>query len=146
MIVPAYELLTNAGDQNPFHELLEDNRIQEFNYYFVNTWLYSPLFALNFVHIGLERFRTNNHVEAWHRKLHSEVGKNWNIWEFIAYLVQEELLSYHAIVQINAGHVYTKQKQKYTDINNRIQAAQQELNNNMITVIEFLSRMTHLHS
>ena len=69
----------------------------------------------NWVEGGLPR--TNNHIEGWHRHMHSHVGAYYpNMWTFLGVLRREQALNEVVMTQMSAGEPDPPQRGKYKAI------------------------------
>lgn len=71
--------------------------------------------------------RTNNHVEAWHRRFETHVQRcHPNLWRFLQVLKEEEGLTRLTWEQAMAGHQPEAPRRRYTDAHARLRRAAQQ--------------------
>ena len=84
--------------------------------------------------------KTNNHVEGWHNRFSSTVGKvHPNIWHLIEALQKEESATQITLVQLGAGLQVARTVPMYAQLNRRVETLQGQDNRREIGMREFLS-------
>lgn len=86
--------------------------------------------------------RTNNHAEAAHRRLQSDIDMNHpSIWTFVKALQRYQKGRDLAYDQYVRGEEAPKKRNKYIEADKRIKLLVDDLNNR--TLIEFLRGIAH---
>lgn len=88
--------------------------------------------------------RTNNLVESHNSRLRAKIHVKRNIFKFLDYLLDEDVIKSRELSQVMAGgdQVYCKQRLATKRRNARIQALQAKLDNGLISVDIFLNKVT----
>ena len=119
-------------------------RIEEFIEYFESTWLVGsfPLSMWN-IHDN-DEYRTNNHVEGWHKRLKSLVGKaHPNIYEFVEVIKKEQTATEILIAQLGAGATVPKRSSKTIVTDKKIKELRDRFDQNDISVEEYLHGVSY---
>ena len=141
----AYRLLRNDPATVQLIELNE--AVAVFLHYFENTWLNEqgtfppPLWN---VHLRPMEFRTNNHVESFHRRWNKAVNEQHpSLWLFLRVLKNEQRL--HEIVVRNAfnGVRPPIRRRKWRQFEQRIINLRDELRNRQRTVVDYWRAISH---
>ena len=114
-------------------------RIEEFVEYFESTWLVGsfPLQMWN-VHENQD-YRTNNHLEGWHKRLKNLVGKaHPNIYEFVEVIKKEQTATEILLVQLGAGARVPKRSAQAITTDRKIKELKKRFAENSISLDEYL--------
>lgn len=86
-------------------------------------------------------YRTNNHVEGWHRHFQGICDDNPNIYKFISALKKEQTLNNFNINQLLAGAPAPAKNKKYAAVSQRLRTVAADYENR--TTIDFLRGIAH---
>jgi hypothetical protein len=75
------DLMALVGDD------ISADHVNDFLHYFNHTWM-GRLRSWNVY--GLNKNRTNNHMEGWHSHLVQTINSNTNLWKFITKIKSEQ--------------------------------------------------------
>ncbi len=95
-----------------------DPALDKFFEYFQRNWIKNT----QLWNVHGETLRTNNDIEGWHFSISRNLGKKPDIYKFISFLQDEELMSRHLISMANSGRKIKNANKKYDRIgkkNNR---------------------------
>ena len=122
-------------------------QLEEFNDYFVETWLGEDATILLEMWNVSERKekRTNNHVEGWNNKFFKVFGKHHpNIYEFVNAIKKEQSATDLKIAHQHVAMAPPKKKRKYRMLNERLQQHKEDYALRKKSVKEFLHAVGHL--
>lgn len=88
--------------------------------------------------------RTNNLVESHNSRLSAKIHASGNIFKFLDYLLDEDVIKTRKLLQVMEGgdHVYCKQRLSTKRRNAKIKTLQGKLENGVISVDTFLNKIT----
>lgn len=101
--------------------------INMFNKYFQKQWVNKDFFAESCC-CETEKFRTNNNIEGWHRKINSFIGKKNPTLAHLLDVLESEATYY------DLKKITPKKKKEYEEIDEEIGLAIKTLNENKISV------------
>ena len=121
--------------------------IGDFLRYFENTWLNEhgsfPPQMWN-VHIRPMEFRTNNHVESFHRRWNKAVNaQHPSLWVFMRVMKNEQRLHEITVRDALDGVPPPTRRRKWRRFEQRIVNLRTELHNNQRTIFEYWRAICH---
>jgi hypothetical protein len=129
------DLLDLVGDD------ISADDVQDFLQYFNNTWMR----RLRFWNVyGLDKNRTNNHMEGWHSHLVNTIQNNPNLWKFITKIKTEHTAKELEQNLMNQEAIIVPLTKKLKDKERRLARSKQRYNGNEITPIEYVVRISNL--
>ena len=115
--------------------------VQNFIQYFEHTWMT----RLRFWNVyGLDKNRTNNHMEGWHCHLVRTIQKNPNIWKFITKIKWEQTAKELEQNQMNQEVVIVPLTKKLKNKERKLARSKQRYNALQITPLEYVTRVSNL--
>ena len=115
--------------------------VNDFLQYFNHTWM-GRLRSWNVY--GLNKNRTNNHMEGWHSHLVQTINSNPNLWKFITKIKSEQTAKKLEQNQMNNEAIIVRLTQKLKEKERRLARSKQRYNNNELTPLEYVSTISNL--
>lgn len=117
--------------------------VARFLLYFNGTWMGQGRLRLWNVH-GLDKNRTNNHMEGWHCHLVNTIQNNPNLWKFITKIKTEQTAKELEQNLMNQDAIIVPLTKKLKDKERRLARNKQRYNGNEITPLEYVERISNL--
>jgi hypothetical protein len=115
--------------------------VQDFLQYFNNTWMG----RLRFWNVyGLNKNRTNNHMEGWHCHLVNTIQNNPNLWKFITKIKTEQTAKELEQNIMNQEAIIVPLTKKLKDKERRLARSKERYNGNEINPLEYVVRTSNL--
>ena len=119
-------------------------RIEEFVEYFESTWLVGNFPVQMWNVYENEDYRTNNHLEGWHKRLKCLVGKSHpNIYEFVEVMKKEQTATEVLMLQLSAGASAPKRSAKSITMDKKIKELKDRFEKNSVSLEEYLHGVSH---
>ncbi|XP_064482479.1 uncharacterized protein LOC135395168 [Ornithodoros turicata] len=108
--------------------------------YFESTWMEGNFEVHQWNHNGNRGPRTNNHLEAWHRKINARVNKaHPNIYSFVDLIKKDEALNSIHLLQLSHGGSLRARDRKWVHKDRKLEQLESDLNNERLTMLQFLN-------
>jgi hypothetical protein len=138
----AWEII--AANVPPYETLIR------FLYYMTDTWVdeANALFLMHtWNHFNNLSMRTNNHLESWHGRFNSAVGKaHPNAFELINKLKNEYKKSELEIRSLDTGHKKCRQNSKYKELNDQVKKLMALYENNEKPLEQYMDQVMGANS
>ncbi|XP_064466973.1 uncharacterized protein LOC135378057 [Ornithodoros turicata] len=108
--------------------------------YFESTWMEGNFEVHQWNHNGNRGPRTNNHLEAWHRKINARVNKaHPNIYSFVDLIKKDEALNSIHLLQLSHEGSLRARDRKWVHKDRKLEQLESDLNNERLTMLQFLN-------
>ena len=115
--------------------------VNDFLQYFNHTWM-GRLRSWNVY--GLNKNRTNNHMEGWHSHLVQTINSNPNLWKFITKIKSEQTAKELEQNQMNNEAIIVPLAHKLKEKERKLKRSKRRYNDDQITPLEYVATISNL--
>ena len=140
--IPEWEL--SIAFQSLCTDTPEGLNVGEFTDYMDRTWINGTFKPELWNVFDSNGPRTNNHLEGWHNRLNSFLGRRHpNIYQLMAFITKEQAVIDIEILQLHSGALAPPKKKMYIALECRIENLRQKYMSGELDIDEYLLRIAN---